>query len=204
MRNYKKKYFDKGTVYLRRADTPFFKKDLNTLEDCCKKVKKEFIKIGDAGESNYLWVGRFMSDKDRPRILNKHLSKQVIEILDNKKVKSFVQKIIGYNDEIFIRRIQFNSIEKDCFIGYHLDTDSNPDYLCACVIQLGKDYKGGFYRVYQKNTTFIDYKSDYQSLIISDCNFPHEVTKVVDGSRQSLVFFFSGHSKRNRRFYNEL
>ena len=96
-------------------------------------MKKEFIKIGDAGEANYLWVGRFMSDKDRPRILNKHLSKQVIEILDNKKVKSFVQKIIGFGDEIFIRRIQFNSIEKDCFIGYHLDTDSNPDY---CVLVL--------------------------------------------------------------------
>ena len=27
---------------------------------------KEFIKIGDAGEANHLWVGRFMSDKDNP------------------------------------------------------------------------------------------------------------------------------------------
>ena len=42
----------------------------------------------------------FYEYKDRPRILNKHLSKQVIEILDNKKVKSFVQKIIGFSDEI--------------------------------------------------------------------------------------------------------
>ena len=35
-------------------------------------------------------------------------------------------------------KIQYNKIEENCFIGYHLDTDSNPDYLCACVIQLGK------------------------------------------------------------------
>ena len=100
--------------------------------------------------------------------------------------------------------IQYNKIEENCFIGHHLDTDSNPDYLCACVIQLGKKYSGGYYRVYQKNKSFIDYKSDYQSLIISDCNFPHEVTKVLKGSRQSLVFFFSNHSKKNRRRENEL
>lgn len=204
MQDYKKKYSERGTVYLERTETPFLKKDLNILEDCCNKVKKEFIQIGDAGESNHLWVGRFMSDKDRPRILNKNLSKHVIGILDNNKVKNFVKDIIGFDYEIFIRRIQFNNIEKDCFIGHHLDTDSNPDYLCACVIQLGKDYSGGFYRVYQKNNSHIDYKSNYQSLIISDCNYPHEVTKVTNGSRQSLVFFFSGHDKKNRRKYNEL
>lgn len=204
MKSYQKRYLSKGTVYLESTKTPFLKKELGVLEDCCNKVKKEFIQIGDAGEANYLWVGRFMSDKDRPRILNKHLAEQVVKILDHKKIKKFVKEIINYENDIFIRRIQFNSIEKDCFIGHHLDTDSNPDYLCACVIQLGKNYNGGLYRVYQGNNSFIDYKSNYQSLIISDCNFPHEVTKVENGSRQSLVFFFSGHSKKNRRRYNEL
>ena len=50
-----------------------------------KKVKKEFIKIGDAGEANHLWVGRFMSDKDRPRLLNKKLANRVVEILNSKE-----------------------------------------------------------------------------------------------------------------------
>ena len=204
MNKYHKRYLNKGTVYIKRPYTPLLIKELKVLELCCKKVKKEFIKIGDAGELNHLWVGRFMSDKDRPRLLNKELACKVLEILNSEKIKTFVKKVINHSDDIFIRRIQYNKIEENCFIGHHLDTDSNPDYLCACVIQLGKKYSGGFYRVYQKNKTFIDYKSDYQSLIISDCTFPHEVTKVIKGSRQSLVFFFSNHSKKNRRIENEL
>ena len=58
--------------------------------------------------------------------------------MNSKKVRDFVKKVIDYGEEIYLRRIQYNKIEKNCFIGYHLDTDSNPDYLCACVIQLGK------------------------------------------------------------------
>ena len=102
--------------------------------------------------------------------------------------------------ELFLRRIQFNQIEKDCFVGYHLDVDSNPDYIAACVIQLGSNFKGGKYRVYQKNKKFFDYAPSSGSLIVSDCNYPHEVTKVKKGKRGSLVFFVSykkGLNKRN-------
>ena len=56
---------------------------------------------------------------------------------------------------IFIRRIQFNQIDKDCFVGYHLDTDSNPDYIAAGVIQIGSKFEGGLYRVYQKMRVFL-------------------------------------------------
>ena len=50
---------------------------------------------------------------------------------------------------------------------------------------------------------FIDYKTEYHSLMISNCNYPHEVTKVLHGNRKSLVFFFAHHNKMNRRA-NEL
>ena len=65
---------------------------MKALESCCEEVKKEFIKIGDAGEANHLWVGRFMSDKDRPRLLNKKLANRVVEILNSKKARDFVKK----------------------------------------------------------------------------------------------------------------
>ena len=90
------RYSTKGTVYLDKAKTPFLNKELVKLENCCNEVKKEFIKIGDAGEPNHLWVGRFMSDKDRPRLLNKTLAIEVIKILDNYKVKDFIKKVIGF------------------------------------------------------------------------------------------------------------
>ncbi len=204
MNDLKNKYLNKGTSYIKQDLSPFYNKEIKELETACEQVKKEFIRIGDAGEYNHLWVGRFLSDKDRPRILNKNIAIRVLEILSSEKVKKFVKNIINFDDELYLRRVQYNKIEPECYIGYHLDIDSNPDYLCACVIQLGKEYSGGKYRVYQKDKTFIDYKSEYRSLIISDCNYPHEVTKVTEGSRQSLVFFFSNHNKKNKRRTNGL
>ena len=56
MRNYKKNTLIRNSLFEKNGYS-LFEKDLNALEDCCNKVKKEFIKIGDAGESNYLWVG---------------------------------------------------------------------------------------------------------------------------------------------------
>ena len=86
-----------------------------------------------------------------------------------------------------MRRIQFNQIDSNCFVGHHLDKDSNPDYIAAIVIQIGKLYKGGIYRVYQKDEVF-DYTSSYGDLIISDCNYPHEVTKVTEGEKITCIF----------------
>ncbi len=192
-------YQENGSCYIKQASVPISKKDLKTLENLCNEVKKEFITIGDADEPNHLWVGRFMSDKDRPRLLNKELAKVVIEIVGGEKIKKLLKNIMKDDRELYLRRVQFNKIDKDCFIGHHLDVDSNPDYLCACVIQFGDDYDGGIFRVYTNKKDFIDYKTEYNSLMISNCHYPHEVTKVLDGSRKSLVFFFAHHKKMNRR-----
>ena len=74
-----------------------------------------------------------MSDKDRPRLLNKKLASVVKEIVGSERIKKFLKDILNDNRELYLRRVQYNKIDKDCFIGYHLDVDSNPDYLCACV-----------------------------------------------------------------------
>ncbi len=197
--NFRRKYAENGSCYVEENFVPISKKELKTLEELCDQVKKEFITIGDADELNHLWVGRFMSDKDRPRLLNKKLANIVTEIVGSERIKNFLKKILNDNRELYLRRVQYNKIDKDCFIGYHLDVDSNPDYLCACVIQFGNDYDGGVFRVYKNKKDFIDYKTEYNSLMISNCHYPHEVTKVLDGNRKSLVFFFAHHKKMNRR-----
>ena len=69
------------------------------------------------------------------------------------------------------------------------------------MIQLGNNFKGGIYRVYQKDKSFNDFHPSKGSLIISNCNYPHEVTKVTMGERKSfLVFFISNHFDKNKRY----
>ena len=116
----------------------------------------------------------------------------ISEIL-RKELKKIVHK-----NKLFIRRAQVNNMKKNAFVGYHLDIDSNPDYLYAVVIQLGSKFTGGKYVVY-KNKTKKSFSPKYMSIIISDCKIPHEVTKVRSGERVSFVFFLSENFAKNKR-----
>ena len=191
----------KGTILISQKNklSPLSESDMREIELCCTKVNKEFIEIGDAGEKNNLLVGRFMTDVEKPEIVKNLYSERILKILNQEKVIKFIKKILNINSECFLRRIQFNQISENNFVGYHLDTDSNPDYVAASVIQLGSSFKGGKYRVYQKDGSYFDYTSTYGDLIISNCTYPHEVTKVTSGKRKSLVFFISKHFGSNKR-----
>jgi Rps23 Pro-64 3,4-dihydroxylase Tpa1-like proline 4-hydroxylase len=179
---------------------PFTDEDFQNLFKYCEKVEKEFIEVGDAGEDNNLMVGRFMTDKAKPEVVENPYSQKLLKILRKNNLIDLVKKILNINNEIHLRRVQFNQINKGNFVGYHLDTDSNPDYLAACVLQLGDDFEGGIYRVFQEDKSYNDFNPTKGSLIISNCNYPHEVTKVISGKRKSLVFFISNHFGDNKRY----
>jgi hypothetical protein len=199
MNNYQQNYYKNGTAYIPINDSPLSIEDINKLNSFCNEVNKEFIEIGDAGEPNHLLVGRFMTDIEEPKKVDNHLSDEVIEILSSKKVIDFIKNVCACKEDIYIRRVQYNEIGENCFVGYHLDKDSNPDYLAAIVLQLGVNFNGGLYRVYNKlnKKKYIDYKPNFGSLLISDCDYPHEVTKVESGKRGSLVFFISKNNGKN-------
>ena len=144
-------------------------------------------------------VGRFMTDKIKPEIVKNPYSEKVINILQNNNFKKIIKNTLNLTKDFYLRRIQYNQINKGNFVGYHLDKDSNPDYLAACVIQLGDNFKGGIYRVFQPDKSYNDFIPTKASLIISNCNYPHEVTKVEEGKRKSLVFFISYNSGLNSR-----
>tara|TARA_B110000977_G_C11055527_1_gene483917 strand:- start:1152 stop:1778 length:627 start_codon:yes stop_codon:yes gene_type:complete len=198
----KNEYQKKGTTLIPFDEgiNPFSNEDFKNLFEYCEKVEKEFIEIGDAGEINNLMVARFMSDKNKPEVVDNPYSKKLLEILGKKSFVDLIKNILSLKNEFYLRRVQYNQINKGNFVGYHLDTDSNPDYLAACVIQLGENFDGGIYRVFQKDKSYNDFHPTKGSLIISNCNYPHEVTKVTSGERKSLVFFISNHYGDNKRY----
>tara|TARA_B100001996_G_C18646491_1_gene587625 strand:+ start:380 stop:997 length:618 start_codon:yes stop_codon:yes gene_type:complete len=199
LENNRQNYDLKGTLMIPESEGPFNENEIKQLEQICKDVDKEFVKVGDAGEPNHVHVGRFMTDIKKPEIVNKKYSLPLIKILNQDKIIDYIKKSIGVKEKLYLRRIQFNQIDENCFVGYHLDIDSNPDYLVACVIQFGSNFDGGIYRVYKSKEKFYDYIPSYGSLIISDCRLPHEVTNVTKGNRKSLVFFLSKENGLNKR-----
>ena len=88
-----------------------------------------------------------MTDKEKPVIVNNNFSLKLLEILNKNFIIKLLKEILGLKKNIYYRRVQYNQLNENNFVGYHLDTDSNPDYIAACVIQLGDDFDGGMYRV---------------------------------------------------------
>ncbi len=187
-----------GTIYIPREESFISEMDFNVVEDNLNRLPTEYIKIGDAGEKNSVVVARLMTDIKSPKIVNKKFSKNVLSML-NEKYLNYFRQILG-KKKLFIRRAQVNNMKKNSFVGRHLDIDSNPDYLYAVILQVGKKYEGGQYRVFYKNKKFKDFYPKYKSIIISDCKIPHEVLRVKNGSRKSFVFFLSAHNGKNERF----
>ena len=154
LENNRQNYDLKGTLMIPESEGPFNENEIKQLEQICKDVDKEFVKVGDAGEPNHVHVGRFMTDIKKPEIVNKKYSLPLIKILNQDKIIDYIKKSIGVKEKLYLRRIQFNQIDENCFVGYHLDIDSNPDYLVACVIQFGSNFDGGIYRVYKSKEKF--------------------------------------------------
>ena len=83
---YKHKYRERGTILTKMDDmTITDKNEIKELSLCCKEVEKEYVSIGDAGDSNNLLVGRSMTDVDKPVIVENEYSHKVLEILSKEK-----------------------------------------------------------------------------------------------------------------------
>ena len=194
----KSNYLLNGTIMLEEKNNIFSESELQNLQQFADQLPFEHIEIGDANEPNFLEVGRLITDIDKPRLVNDLISKQVIDIVGSDERMEFYKFLLDKPD-LHIRRMQYNVMGEGCFVGLHLDTDSNPDYLVAVVVQLGGDFKGGEYVVYGGGIPPRSFSPPRFSVIFSDCRYEHEVTKIKTGLRKSLVFFLSTNDGKNAR-----
>jgi len=196
----KKRYDKYGTIMFDLEKSFFLDDDFKNLEELLTRLPYEYISTGDAGEDNSVEVGRLMTDIKNPKVVNESISNLALKILNKDEHLRFYKKLLN-RDELYLRRVQVNKMHKDAFVGYHLDVDSNPDYLAAVVVQFGKDFKGGDYVVYEDKNDDVGlcYAPFYQSMILSNCHYPHEVTRIEKGTRISLVFFLCAHKDENLR-----
>jgi len=197
-KNIREQYLKEGTIVMSLEESFLSENDFSRLEALSEQLPYECITVGDAGEKNFLNVGRFMTDIDRPKLVNQPLSDEAVAIVSSKTAIDAC-KIILNESELYVRRMQVNQIEKGCFVGNHYDTDSNPDYLVAIVLQLGHAYEGGEYIVSGGSRPARSFKPKYHSVTMSNCVFPHEVATVTSGKRTSIVYFLSNHNGENKR-----
>ena len=193
------------SIYLPLGKHFLSESEVNMIEESLRKFPLEDITIGDAGEINNCKVGRLMEDHPEsfPEIRNKRLSEPILKLYQSQKAKEFFAKYLDKKTKQIVRRSQFNLLGKGSFVGRHLDTDSNPDYQIAAVLQLGSEFTGGDFVVYPSKDSGINeaqiISPKYGSLTISFCAAEHEVKNVESGIRTSFVNFISTYFGKNKR-----
>lgn len=192
--------FATGAAYFREADDFFTRAEWEAIEAIVHSplLPLERVVVGDAGERNDVEVGRFLTDVDRPQRVNEPLASQLLEIVDSPAKADFYRRLLGV-ETATIRRAQVNIMQDGNYIGYHLDTDSNPDYGYSVVLQLGREYAGGEFVAYGEDGPVLDTVPEHRSALITRSDIPHEVKVVRGGRRISLVYFVSASSGDNRR-----
>jgi len=193
------------SIYLPLGKHFLTKDDVQWIEKCLKNFPLEKITIGDAGEINNCQVGRLMEDhpESYPEIRNEKLSKDILKLYQTEKAQKFFSNYLDKKSPQIVRRSQFNLLGKGSFVGRHLDTDSNPDYQIAAVLQLGSKFSGGDFVVYPTKDSKIKdaqiLSPEYGSMTISFCSVEHEVQEVKSGVRTSFVNFISNYIGKNKR-----
>lgn len=190
-----------GTVVLDFGENPLDEHEWRKLDQLTSRdaIPYERVTMGDADEPNFVEVGRFMTDVEQPVLVNRPVSDELLSIVSSPKMMKLYRHVLGV-DDLHIRRCQVNVYGEGSFVGLHLDTDSNPDYLSPVVLQFSGDYDGGEYIVHREQHEPQLYHMGRYSLLISRCDISHEVSKVTRGMRKSLVVFLSRHGGKNRRW----
>ena len=105
--NFKKELKKKGTVLISGNKSFIKNKDFAKIESNLKKLPKEFVSIGDAGEKNHVVVSRLMTDVKKPVLVNKRYSKIIIDLLKKKYLKE-LSFLCNIKSKAYIRRAQLN------------------------------------------------------------------------------------------------
>ena len=180
---------DQGTLIYSGSQVPLNTEEWQGLAGLIACADFDHVISGDADEQHSVHVARFVNDVDRPRDLSP-LTEQVREIVMSPKMLAFYSKFAGTN-ELCMRRCQANRLEPGDFIGIHKDQDSNPDYLATVVFHFESEYQGGDFVTHHHRYGDASFHPGPLTMLVNNCEVPHEVTPVISGERLTLAVFLS-------------
>ena len=195
-----------GTLHYQACQLPLSEREWGLLERLLKQVQYDHIIGGDADERHSARVARFVNDVTVPTSLNR-FTDAVKRIVMSEKMLAFYSCFTG-TDVLCLRRCQANLLMPGDFIGLHKDQDSNPDYVATVVFHFDTAYDGGDFVTHHPDHGLCSYHPQGRSVLVNNCEIPHEVTEVARGNRYTLACFLSRefgtspHSRKEFRLSN--
>ena len=173
----------KGTCHITNDNLFLSREQWKTLKHEISLLEYKKISIGDTKEPLSFWVSRVKLPKDE-NIKNKI----IFDIIDSTQCRQLFSLITGIN-HFFIDRCQCHFYEEGDFISIHRDKDSCEEYEYVLSFYFDGDYKGGEFVVHLPNGEKDVYVPRSGEILISTCEYLHEVKTVKSGKRNVLHAF---------------
>ena len=177
-----------GTLMYPRERVPMTVRDWNRLKTLARKAQYDYVVGGDADEQHSVRVARFVNDVERPEDLSE-LTDDVRNIVMSDDMLDFYHQFTG-TTELCLRRCQANLLRPGDYIGVHKDQDSNPDYIATVVFHFDSVYEGGDFVTHGEDGRSQIHPEPW-TLLVNNCEIPHEVTRITSGERLTLACFLS-------------
>lgn len=145
----------------------------------------EFVEIGDTDEPNQVHVSRVGQNRNHCQNAKKIHDMFLSKIFKNISVP---------NTDLTYERAQVHILYPGNFIGRHSDKESNKNYKFAVVTGFSDNYKGGDFELEGPLRTEA-IKLNKKKVLVIDCEYFHQIKKVLSGTRKTLVFFLQKSDK---------
>ena len=155
----------------------------------------ELVHKGDTREATRVDVARFLIDKPIPTRTSLAGAEQIVAILTDALLQRSLRRITDQK-QLLIRRCQSHIIAPEGFVGKHVDSEANPDYVVSLIIAMNNEFKGGALRIEAYSGVEAITLKEGEALILAS-DRPHEVERVHAGYRNSLACFFASTLRPN-------
>ena len=112
--------------------------------------------------------------------------KDILKIFSQARLLDKMSALAMQNRQLTLRRVQLNLMGPGAFVGCHCDSDHDKHYRVTAIIRLNASCTGGELMVYGQHGDII-VRQHARSVFMMDSTVPHEVLRITQGLRNSLI-----------------
>lgn len=177
-------------------DNIFDDSQWTTLEILIREIssKPDLLEVISTGQgvlqqANFsLYLYRFISRQNGvSSVIGSEYTKIILQLIADSNLMTQINNLAQQN--LRILRMQLNVMNEGGFVGLHIDYDSDPAYVFSVMIQVGSEYSGGNFIIYNEDGKSKVIQRTNRSIMVMSSLSPHKVEHIQKGFRYTVCLF---------------
>lgn len=144
---------------------------------------------GTLEQSNFsLYLYRFISRQNGvSSVTDSEYTKVLLQLIAHSNLMAQISALAG--QDLRILRMQLNVMYEGGFVDRHIDYDSDHAYISSVMIQVGSEYIGGDFIIYDEEGKSQAIQRTNRSTMVMSSRSLHEVELIQTGFRYTICLF---------------